>query len=259
MGKVYMAKGLVYSYRPTIEHTPDSPIPEGVHWDLFLGPAPYRPFNENRYIYNWHWMWDTGTTEFGNNGIYRMDTCRWALGKDTHPVKVSCTGGKFCRDNDDQEVPNILISALQYEDGVIIQDEVRSLYSNPEGLPHSGNVFIYSDQGYMTFSESGFKTYFGDKNEPGPSMSEDDIPEEQRSNGWKNLIECVRSRRREDLDNDILNGHMSAALGHLGVISYRTGRKLTFNPTTEKFVDDKEADKFLRREFRKPYVVPDVV
>lgn len=90
-------------------------------------------------------------------------------------------------------------------------------------------------------------------------MSESDFPAEERSDGWKNLIECVRSRRLEDLDNDILKGHMSAALGHLGVISYRTGRKLNFDPSTEKFVNDKKADSFLRREFRKPYVVPDIV
>ena len=75
----------------------------------------------------------------------------------------------------------------------------------------------------------------------------------------KNLIECVRSRRLEDLDNDILKGHMSAALGHLGVISYRTGRKLTFNPDTEKFVNDKEADSYLTRNYRSPYLMPENV
>jgi predicted dehydrogenase len=258
MGKVYMAKGLVYGPRQPIEHVKDTPVPAGVHWDKFLGPAPYRPFNENRYIYTWHWFWDTGTTEFGNNGIYRMDTIRWALNKNTHPVKVHCTGGKFARD-DDQEVPNILIANYEYDDGIIIQNEVRSLITNPEGLSDSGDIFIYSDQGWMTFSTDGFKTYFGPKNEPGPAMSDKEIPEEQRSNGWKNLIECVRSRRLEDLDNDILNGHMSAALGHLGVISYRTGRKLAFNPDTEKFVNDKEADKLLTRNYREPYVVPEIV
>jgi hypothetical protein len=112
----------------------------------------------------------------------------------------------------------------------------------------------------MTMSGKGFKTYFGQKNEPGPAMSEDDIPEDQRSNGFSNLVKCVKSRSHEDLDNDILKGHMSATLGHLGVIAYRTGRRLTFNPATETFVNDKDADKFLKREtYRKPYVIPDVV
>jgi predicted dehydrogenase len=258
MGKVYMAKGIVYGYRQTIGHVEDSPIPEGVHWDTFLGPAPYRPFNENRYIYTWHWFWDTSTTEFGNNGIYRMDTIRWALNKNTHPVKVHCSGGKFARD-DDQEVPNILIANYEYDDGIIIQNEVRSIYSNPEGFSDSGNIFIYTDQGWMTFSPDGFKTYFGQKNEPGPAMSDKDIPEAERSDGWKNLIECVRSRREEDLDNDIQEGHMSAALGHLGTISYRLSRKLTFDPSAERFINDNEADKLLTRNYRKPYVVPDEV
>ena len=258
LGKVYMGKGITYRYRVPIGRIPDSPIPEGVHWDLFLGPAPYRPFNENRYIYQWHWFWDTGTTEFGNNGIYRMDTVRWALNKNTHPVKIHCSGGKFCRD-DDQEVPNTMIASYEYEDGTIIQNEGRSLYTNPETLPDSGDCLIFGEDGWMALSGDGYKTYFGPKNEPGPAKSEDDILAEQRSNGWKNFIDCVRSRKREDLDNEILEGHMSASLGHLGVISYRTGKKLLFNPEKEKFVNDPEADKLLTRIYRKPYVMPEYV
>lgn len=259
LGKVYMAKGITYRYRESIGKVADSPIPEGLHWDLFLGPAPYRPYNENRFLYNWHFFWDTGgTTEFGNNGIYRMDTARWALNKNVHPVKISCTGGKYGRD-DDQEVPNILMADYEYSDGVIIQNEARCLSTNPEGLPDSGDVFIYSDQGWMTFSGNGYKTYFGKKGEPGPARSDKDFTSAELHNGWENLINCVRSRKREDLDNDILEGHMSAALGHLGIISYRTGRKLTFNSEVEKFVNDPEADKLLTRNYRKPFEMPDPV
>jgi hypothetical protein len=152
-----------------------------------------------------------------------------------------------------------MIASYEYEDGMIVQNEVRSLYTNPEGLADSGDCFLYSDKGWMTFNDSGYKTYFGPKNEPGPAKNEKDIPAEARSNGWKNLIDCVRSRKREDLDNDILEGHLSAALGHLGVISYRTGRKLTFNPETERFINDPEADKLLTREYRKPYLMPEKV
>ncbi len=256
LGKVYMARGIVFRYRESIGHTPDSPIPEGVHWDTFLGPAPYRPFNLNRYIYNWHWFWDTGTTEFGNNGIYRMDRARWALGIDTHPVKIHCTGGKYGRD-DDSEAPNVLSAAYEYENGMIIQNEVRSIPTNPEGMDGSGDCFIYSDQGWMELGTGGFKTFFGRKNEPGPSFSDADIPEEEKSNNWKNFIDCVRSRKVEDLDCDIAEGHLSASIGHLGVISYRTGRKLEFDPEKEKFINDTEADKLLTREYRSPYVMPD--
>lgn len=258
LGKVFMAKGVTYRYRVPIEKVADSPVPEGVNWDMFLGPAPYRPFNENRYIYQWHWFWDTGTTEFGNNGIYRMDTVRWALNKNTHPVKIHCTGGKFLRD-DDQEVPNTMIATYEYADGVIVENEMRSLYTNPEGISGYGDCFIYGEKGWMALTGDSYKTFFGQKNEPGPAKSDKDFPEGELSNGWKNLIDCVRSRKREDLDNDILEGHLSAAIGHLGVISYRTGRKLTFDPDKEKFIGDAEADKLLTRKYRKPYVVPDKV
>ena len=259
LGSVYMAKGITYRYRESIGRVADSPVPEGLHWDNFLGPAPYRPYNENRFLYNWHFFWDTGaTTEFGNNGIYRMDTIRWALNKNEHPVKISCTGGKYGRD-DDQEVPNILMADYEYADGTIIQNEARCLATNPEGLPGSGDVFLYSDQGWMTFSPDGYKTYFGSRNEPGPARSDKDFPAEELHDGWKNLIDCVRNRSREGLDNDILEGHMSAALGHLGVISYRTGRKLTFDSASEKFVNDPGADRFLARTYRPPYIMPDIV
>jgi len=112
----------------------------------------------------------------------------------------------------------------------------------------------------MTITTVGFRTYFGKKNEPGPAMSDEEMTLDQIDNGFSNLIKCVRSRNREELDNDILKGHISAALGHLALISYRTGRSLTFNPETETFVNDKEADKYLKREsYRKPYVIPDKV
>jgi len=258
MGKIYMAKGIVYSHRPSIGHVKDSPIPKGVNWDMFLGPAPYRPFNLNRYIYTWHWFWDTSTTEFGNNGIYRMDGARWAMNIRTHPVKVHCAGGLFCRDSD-QEVPNIMHAIYEYDDGMIIQNEVRSLYSNPEGAESGANCFLYSSEGWMTLSAGGFKTFFGRKNEPGPSMSNKDFPEEERGNIWQNFIDCVRTRRWQDLDCDIAEGHMSTSIGNLGIISYRTGRKLTFNPINEKFVNDEDANTFLTRQYRYPYVMPDEV
>lgn len=256
LGNVYMARGITWRYREPIGSFPDSQVPEGVHWDLFLGPAPMRPFNLNRFLYHWHWYWDTGTTDMGNNGIYRMDTCRWALNKNAHPVKIECTGGLFGRN--DQETPNMLAATYEYDDGMIIQNEIRGLPTNPEGVPKdSGVCFVYSDQGWMSLSGGGYKTYFGPKNEPGPAKTDDDFPPELQSNGFKNLVDCVRNNRKGDLDNPMIEGHLSSSLVNLALISYRTGkRKLTFDPKTEKFVNDKEADKYLTRDYRKPYVVP---
>jgi predicted dehydrogenase len=259
LGKVYMARGITWRYRENIGIFQDSPVPDGVHWDFFLGPAPYRPFNLNRFLYHWHWFWDTGTADMGNNAIYRMDTARWALNKNAHPVKVHCSGGLFGRDGE-QETPNIMDATYVYDDGLIIQNEVRGLPVHPEGMPKDqGHVFVYGDQGWMSIGDNGYKTYLGSRNEPGPAKSENDFPAESQSNGWKNLVECVRSGRSQDLDKPMIDGHLSASLCHLGIISYRTGRELTFNPQTEKFVNDPEADKFLTREYRKPYTMPEKI
>ena len=93
IGKVYLAKGLCFKRRPSIGHTPPEPVPAGVNWDIFLGPAPMRPFTKNRFIYNWHWFWDTGNGDIGNQGIHEMDIARWGLGR-TAPISAVSTGGK---------------------------------------------------------------------------------------------------------------------------------------------------------------------
>ncbi len=259
LGKVYMARAIRWAYRGSIGHTPDSPVPDGLHWDMFLGPAPYRPFSLNRYLYNWHWFWEYGTGDLGNLVIYPIDTARRALDKTVHPVKIQCTGGLFGRD-DDREVPNIMTGHCVYADGTIFQFETRALPTNPEGMPDDpGLSFIYGDQGWMSLGGGGYRTYFGRGNEPGPARSESEFPPEERVNVWKNLIDCVRSRRREDLHNPVINGHLSATIAHLGNLSCRTGRELTFNPGTEKFVKDPGADRLLTRVYREPYVMPENV
>ena len=262
LGKVYMARGITYRYREPIGIFADSNVPDGVHWDMFLGPAPYREFNLNRFLYHWHWFWDTGTGEIGNNGIYRMDTARWALNKNTHPEKILCTAGLFGRDQKEQETPNIMDVSYVYDDGVIIQNEVRCLQSNPEGEPEDSETrcFVYGDEGYMAISSSSFKIYFGRKKEPGPAKSDDDLPPGEDTNGWDNLVACVRSGRKQDLDNPIIEGHLSASLCHFGNIACRVGEnQLTFDPKKEKFVNNPEADQYLARAYREPYVMPDNV
>ena len=89
IGKIYMAKGLCFKRRRSIGHKADSAVPRGVNWDLFLGPAPQRPFNELRFKYNWHWFWDTGNGDIGNQGVHEIGICRWALGDPEWPKSVS--------------------------------------------------------------------------------------------------------------------------------------------------------------------------
>ena len=275
LGDIYMSRATVYGYRASIGYTQDSPIPNGVHWNLFLGPVPYRPFNESRFSYNWHWYWDTSTTEFGNNGVHQVDVIRWAMNKRVHPVKIQCMGGFFAQDSD-QEVPNLEVAAFQYEDGTVIECEVRSLFTNRE----TGPTF-YTSEGWAQMGGRGLETFLGSKNKPGPIVTAEGLiePGEAETKGaaaartrgaggarevrvdphYINFIDCVRSRRWQDLNADILEGHMSTAMMHLGNIAYRTSRTLIFNPYSERFIDDDDANSYLTREYRHPYAVPDEV
>jgi hypothetical protein len=193
-----------------------------------------------------------------------MDIARWALGKTVYPSKIKCAGNKFAFD-DDQETPNTQVSIMEYPDGKILQFEVRGLYTNAEDDITIGNLF-FGTKGWMHLKGSTWKTYFGRKNEPGPSMSGEGAPDPTNLLGtgdeghFANFIKAVRSRRVEDLTADIEAGHLSTALCHLSNISNRVGRELIgFDTKTERFRDDKEANRYLKRNYRDPYVVPEKV
>ena len=133
IGDVYMARGLCYKTRNTIGHTPVSEVPEGGDYDLWTGPAPKRPFTKNRFHYNWHWFWDTGDGDIGNQGIHEMDKARWGLGV-KYPIKASAIGGKFMFD-DDQETPNTLNASFEFNENgktKILEFEVRHWLTNRE-------------------------------------------------------------------------------------------------------------------------------
>ncbi len=262
IGKVYMAKGLCYKRRRSIGRKPDGPVPPGVDWDLFLGPAPMRPFNENRFHYNWHWFWDTGNGDIGNQGVHEMDIARWGLGKQSLPAVVHSTGGKYVYE-DDQETPNTQIAEFDYGDCLLVF-EVRGLLTLGEagivrdGQNYIGNIF-FGSEGVMTLDVEGFQIYRGEKMEPVEQMRYQEPQKWDTTPLIENFLAAVRSRRQTDLLCDIEEGHLSAALCHLANISYRTGRKLRFDPARERFVDDPEADRLLSRRYREPYVVPERV
>jgi predicted dehydrogenase len=257
IGDVYMARGLCFKWRDTIGRTPVQPVPAGVHYDEWLGPAPKTEFTKNRFHYNWHWFWDYGNGDFGNQGIHEVDICRWGLGV-KYPKKISAIGGHFMFD-DDQETPNTLVASYEFDEGGkkrMMVFEVRHWMSNHEGGigegkgPNTvGNLF-YGSKGYMAIDGyASYKTFLGKEQQPGPAKSEG-------GSNWANFIEALRTRKREELNAEIEEGSMSATLMHLANISYRVGRTLEFDSATMQFVGDSEANKLLTRKYRAPYVVP---
>lgn len=270
LGEVYMAKGLCYKWRDTIGKTPDEPVPAGVDYDLWLGPAPKRPFSKNRFHYNWHWNWDYGNGDMGNQGVHEMDIARWGLGV-TLPVKISATGGHFMFD-DDQQTPNDLMAVFEFpnpqgggDKKKILQFEVRHWITNREGVGSEnakdtymvsssntvGNLF-YGSKGYMTKNVSEWQTFIGKERVAGDKG-------EGVGDHYSNFIAAIRANDQKLAQGDIREGFYSCALMHLGNISYRLGKSLEFDPVRMKFINAPDADAMLTREYRKPFVVPDEV
>ena len=227
-------------------------------YDLWTGPAPKRPFTKNRFHYNWHWFWDTGNGDLGNQGIHEMDVARWGLGV-TYPTKATAIGGHFLFD-DDQETPNTLSCAFEFNVGGkprLLEFEVRHWLSNPEAditerasTNSIGNIF-YGSKGYLAVDTySSYKSWVGKQRTPGPARN-------AGGDHFLNFIEAVRSRKRESLNAEIAEGAASTVLVHLANISYRVGRTIHFDAQTMTCKGDAEANQYLTRDYRKPYVVPE--
>ncbi|MGQ9634162.1 MAG: Gfo/Idh/MocA family protein [Bryobacteraceae bacterium] len=253
LGEIYMARGLCFKPRNTIGKTPVEPVPPGVDYDLWTGPAPLRPFTRNRFHYNWHWFWDYGNGDFGNQGIHEVDKARWGLGV-TYPTFVTAVGGKVMFD-DDQETPNVLTVGYEFEVGgkkKLMTFEVRHWHTNSEKNAKIGNLY-YGEKGYMVVpSYDQASVFFGQKEEPGPSWR-------QAGDHYANFIGAVRSRKVSDLTCPVEEGAISCTLMHLGNISYRLGRSLKFDPVNLKVIGDEEANRMFTRDYRKPFVVPEQV
>ncbi|NLA48247.1 MAG: gfo/Idh/MocA family oxidoreductase, partial [Bacteroidales bacterium] len=267
IGKVYLARGLCYKPRDSFGIAPDSQPPASLHYDMWLGPAQWRPYNEKRGHYNWHWFWDTGNGDTGNQGPHQFDIARWGLNRNEHPIKIYSTGGIYGIDPKEcaQETPNTQASVFKYADGSILEFETRGRFTNPEsslGI-QIGNMFL-GTEGYVEINGSQWKAYRQREREPfaGSDIGERPVDLMQAPGGgshYANFLEAIRAGNNDLLHCDILEGYMSTCLPSLANISYLLGRELTFDGTKEKFVKDKEADKMLTREYRKPYVVPVVV
>jgi predicted dehydrogenase len=271
LGEVYLAKGLCYKRRKSIGHTPNKPVPAGVNYDLWLGPAPKQPFSENRFHYNWHWNWDFGCGDIGNQGVHEMDIARWGLGV-TLPTRVSATGAHVMFE-DDQQTPNMLMASFEFpnpagggEKKKMLQFEVRHWFVNreldlaPEKTSNNymtsdanvvGNLF-YGSKGYMAKNVTEWRTFMGDKLEPGPTGSGE-------ANHYRDFIDAIKAGDPRLAKGDIREGFYTCALVHLANISYRLGRSLDFDPVTMRFKNDRKANAMLTRNYRAPFIVPDRV
>jgi predicted dehydrogenase len=291
LGRVQVARGLCYKRRDSIGRANgEQAVPNTINYDIWCGPAPRRPLTRQRLHYDWHWIWDYGNGDLGNQGIHQMDVARWGLGKNDLARTCISVGGRFGY-TDDGETANTQICSFDYGDAKLIF-EVRGLPTSNFRGATVGNVF-HCTEGALVFTSY-----------TSAAAMRPDGEVIRRFNGsgdhFGNFIQAVRSRRREDLKADIQEGHLSSALCHLANISYRlgrptpfqprpgvysedaesnetlvrteehlrtnmvpldrtnlvVGRRLTLDQRTETFVNDSEADRMLTREYRKGFEVP---
>ena len=251
IGRVYMARGVVFRWRPSIGKKPSEDPPPHFDFNLWQGPAQERPFSRNVVPYNWHWHWDYGNGDVGNQGIHELDMCMWGLGVGL-PEKITSMGGKFLFD-DDKETPEVQSSTYLYPaQKKMIQFEVRHWCTNQEDGAAVGNIF-YGSEGYMVVKNyDRFEIYLGSLREKGPAR-------QGGGDHFANFLKAVRSRKTSDQNGPVETAHLSSALAHLGNISHRLERQLVFDPRTERFAGDEQANAMLSRKYRKPFVVPERV
>lgn len=242
IGKVPFARAWIAGNRNSIGHAKPEPVPAGVDFDLWLGPAPERPFIANRFHYDWHWFWDTGTGEIGNNGIHGLDLIRMLL-PEGEPTRVSSHGGKYFYD-DDREVPDTQIATFDFPDRTVVWEH---RFWEKQGLEGSGfGVALHGKKGTLVCTGSGWEVRDGVM--AGEKGGAGDRPH------FTNFINAIREG--EPLNADIEQGHKSTLLCHLGNIAYRLKKSLAFDPKTETFRDEKAANALLGRTYREPFAMP---
>ena len=245
LGKIPFARAWIAGDRKSIGKKADAKPPEKVDYDLWLGPAPERAFNPNRFHYNWHWNWDYGTGEIGNNGIHGLDLIRMLTGLDA-PNRVSSGGGKFFYD-DDQQTPDTQQVSFDFDTCSAVWE--HRIWAKT-GVRNQGfGVELVGEKGTLVVDGAGWHV------EQGAEKSVKSTPFE--SAHQRNFLDCIESGKRPNADIEI--GHHSTRLCHLGNVAYRLGRTLRFDAAAQAITGDAEATRMLGRAYRKGFEVPERV
>ncbi|MBA4146856.1 MAG: Gfo/Idh/MocA family oxidoreductase [Verrucomicrobia bacterium] len=245
LGKLLVARGTCYKRRESIgKVTSPQPIPDNIDYNLWCGPAQMKPLMRSKLHYDWHWDFETGNGDLGNQGIHQMDIARWFLGENALSPRVFSIGGRLSYD-DDGNTPNTQIVFHDYKAAPLIF-EVR-------GLPEKSGAkdmdkFMESRVGVLIHCEGGHVLV---PNYSSAIVYDKEGKEIKRFQGaenhYANFVKAVLSRKSSDLNADILEGHLSSALCHTANISYRLGKEAPVGKIKEKIKGNKEASETLGR------------
>jgi len=247
IGDVLTAKVINSQRRASIGHVQPSDPPAYVDYDLWVGPAPWLPYQANRLHYGWHWFYNFGTGDMGNDGVHDLDIGRWGLGVETHPSKISGFGKKLFFD-DDQEFPDTQYITFEYPAAgggrsklLVFEMRIWTPYRQ-EGF-ENGDIYYGTEGVLMVGKGDGYRLY-GKRNK---LIKERSFGFPQTAH-QRNFLDAIKSKAKPNAD--AVTGHLSATLCHLGNLCARLGRELTFDPKKETFLDDAEANRLVGREYR---------
>jgi predicted dehydrogenase len=255
LGEVKLAKSIIYSGRGSIGGPAECVMPPRCDYDLWAGPAPLTKLTRPKFHYDWHWFWDTGNGEIGNQGVHEMDIAFWGHNRGL-PTSVHSAGGRFGLD-DDGQAPNTQATTFAYADGTIMTFEVRNLGSFEEADGgNCGNSF-FGTKGYYVRG----KGFFSYKENKGGSRESIPVPDSaskgEKGDKWQRWVRAIRSRNPADLPVSPLDAHHSCCHCHLGNLAFRAGRSLAFDPKTERFTES-ALNPQLTRDYRKNFEVPQI-
>ncbi len=251
IGRVHLAKAWNSQLRRKVPAVPDAPVPEGLDWNIWQGPAPERPYNANRYTYGWRWLWDYGTGDMGNDGVHDLDIARWGLGVD-YPTEVQCTADKLEFVGDIQETPDTQVVTFTFPEKKCMLLYEQRLWSPYFLEGYENGVSFYGTDGYIVAGRQGWKLVEKRNNVVSENKANfSEIPH------LKNFISCIKSGGTPNCD--IEEGYKSTLLAHLGNLAFRVGRPLKFDAKSQQCVNDDGVNALFKRPGRKEFQIPDSV
>ncbi len=239
IGRIRLVKAWAYQgWMKAIPVKPDEPVPEGVDYDMWLGPAPVRPFNPNRFHFNFRWFWDYAGGLMTDWGVHMIDMVHYGMG-DRGPTRVMANGGKFAYPDDASETPDTMQAAFEFDDYSMLWEHATGIDLGPYERNH-GVAFIGNRRSYLTTP----------------------MPVQQRRDDggldahMVNFVECIKSRRQPTCNAAV--AARAAVTAHLGNIAFKTGRRLTWDDAAQSFPGDAQANALLRPTYRAPWKLPSV-
>jgi predicted dehydrogenase len=256
LGNIRVTKSWAYQgWMSSIPVRPDDNPPDGVDYDMWLGPAPQRRFNPNRFHFNFRWFWDYAGGLMTDWGVHLIDIILYAMDVDA-PNTVMSTGGKFGYPDDAMETPDTQQAIYEFDDFSMIWEHAAGIDGGPYGRNH-GVAFI-GNSGTLVIDRSGWEVI--SETEDGEELIRDvettQSDGEDLLNHMKNFVECIRNRERPAADIAITAN--TAIVASLGNIAYRTGERIEWDHAARRITNVEHANDLLKTEYRDPYTFPDV-